>query len=308
MNPGGPRKPSERARKGQYTPGQRNLRNPWFRQQQDGDKAAARHGSDAATSSGKGRLSAQRGEGSSRAQSPAMCPSCGADNGLGSTSCRFCGGILDGGGEGAAGLVAVEEVADVGERGSGAPSPSAEQLDPPDVTALTEPLASPESRRRPASAPSRAASPAMHREVRAASHAWVWRVTALLACLVVAALARWGHSYIEYRRGMETLWDATRRGGDASSPLRAVDFRNLLAPAAVALVLLALSSVILKRTLALLGLLAALLVIGQSARLWVGLGPDWNAAHKMGLSFWLSLSAAVVIASGAAGAATVRQA
>jgi hypothetical protein len=81
-----------------------------------------------------------------------------------------------------------------------------------------------------------------------------------------------------------------------------------LAPAAVALVLLALSSVILKRTLALLGLLAALLVIGQSARLWVGLGPDWNAAHKMGLSFWLSLSAAVVIASGAAGAATVRQA
>ena len=45
-------------------------------------------------------------------------------------------------------------------------------------------------------------------------------------------------------------------------------------------------------------------VVWQSLRIWLGLGPHWNASHAVGPSFWLSTSAAIVIALGAAIATT----
>ncbi len=134
------------------------------------------------------------------------------------------------------------------------------------------------------------------------------QLAALAACLAVAALARWGHSYIGYGHGTESLWDATRRGGDASSPLRAVDFRNVIALVALAFVLIACSLGLFRRALTFTATLVALLVIGQLLRFALGLGPHWQSSHTVGLSFWLSLGAAVLIALGAGVAASAPRA
>jgi hypothetical protein len=90
--------------------------------------------------------------------------------------------------------------------------------------------------------------------------------------------------------------------------LRAVDFRNLIALVALAFVLIACSLGFFRRALTFTATLAAVLVIGQLLRFTLGLGPHWQSSHTVGLSFWLSLAAAVLIALGAGVAASAPRA
>jgi hypothetical protein len=131
----------------------------------------------------------------------------------------------------------------------------------------------------------------------------VAQLLALAACVAVVALARWPQSFISYGNGLESLWDATRSGGDPTSPLRAVDFRNLVLLVATAFVLIGLSLGVLRRTLSSAATVVAVLVIAQLLRFWRGFGPQWNATHTVGAAYWLALAAAVIIALGAATAA-----
>jgi hypothetical protein len=123
-------------------------------------------------------------------------------------------------------------------------------------------------------------------------------LAALGACIALVLLARLTHNYISYGRGFESLWDASRTGGDSSSPLREVDFRNLIALVVVCFGLLTVSLVIFRRTLTGVAVLVALLVIGQLVRFWLGLGPGWDVSHTVGASFGFSLAASFVIALG----------
>jgi len=125
------------------------------------------------------------------------------------------------------------------------------------------------------------------------------QLAALGGCVALVLVVRLTHGYISYGRGFESLWDASRTGGDPSSPLRAVDFRNLIAVVAVCFGVLTVSLVIFRRALTGVAALVALLVIGQLVRFWLGLGPRWNVPHTVGASFWLSLATAFVIAVGA---------
>ena len=130
------------------------------------------------------------------------------------------------------------------------------------------------------------------------------QLMALVACAATVAFARWGHRYIGYGHGIESLWTAARPGGDSSSPLREVDFQDLLAALGACFGLIALSLVMFRRAMSALATLAALVVVWQSLRIWLGFGPHWNASHAVGPSFWLSTGAAIIIALGAAIATT----
>lgn len=134
----------------------------------------------------------------------------------------------------------------------------------------------------------------------------ILQIVALVSCLGLAAVLRWGHSYIGYGTGLKSLWDATRTGGDPSSPLRAVDFRNLILLVALAFLLLALSLAVLRRALTTAAAVVAVLIIAQVVRFWLGLGPHWDASHKVGTSLWVSLGLAVLIAVCSALAAAAR--
>jgi serine/threonine-protein kinase len=137
----------------------------------------------------------------------------------------------------------------------------------------------------------------------------IGQLIAIAGCIAVVLIVRLVHRYIDFGNGMESLWDATRQGGDPSSTHTAVDFRNLIIPVAVAFGLIVLSMFVLRRLMAFLAMLAGLAVIGQILRfrLGLGLGAHWQKPHAVGVAYWLSLGAAALIVAGAALAAAARR-
>ena len=131
------------------------------------------------------------------------------------------------------------------------------------------------------------------------------RVAALAGCLVVVGLAYLAHSYVNYgQTGYVSLY---RSAHGYPSPVTGFEFGAYIALVVVTFVLIGLSFVVFRRFLAVVAMLVALLVLGQTVRFWLGyntLRDGTATSHTVGVGYWLSLGAAIVVGLGAALAAS----
>lgn len=140
------------------------------------------------------------------------------------------------------------------------------------------------------------------------SRATVAQLTTLAAGVVLLVALLLFHDFLRYGPGWDTLWRATKHGGDAASPLLPADFYSIMVPAAAAAILAAAGLRISQRALPIaisvlgavvLAQLLALPALDESLREGLGIGTVYHTpATSVGAGWWLALVAAAVVTLG----------